>query len=170
MGLFKKKKKENLSFAGTIPKGENKGIPALKLPELPKLSEEKLGFPKYGEEFSAIKKEVEKSPIPVRKKSIKPMSIPQLSENREIAQPMSIPKRSIPVSQGGKPIFVKIDSYKEAIEAIETIKGLCKEADSVLADLSKIRSEEDKELAKWHSDIEKVKNKLLVVDKKLFEL
>ncbi len=169
MGLFKKKKKENLSFAGTIPKGE-KGIPSLKLPELPKLPEEKLGFPKYNDEIGAIKKEVEKSPIPIRKKAIRPISIPQISETRQIAKPINVPKRTVPNGQSGKPIFVKIDSYKEAIESIETIKGLCKEADLVLADLSKIRSEEDKELAKWHSDVEKIKNKLLVVDKKLFEL
>jgi hypothetical protein len=47
---------------------------------------------------------------------------------------------------------------------------LCREADGLLNNIHKIRENEDKELEKWHHDLDKVKDKLLIVDKKLFEL
>jgi uncharacterized coiled-coil protein SlyX len=56
------------------------------------------------------------------------------------------------------------------MEGIDKIKSLCKEADNLLDEIHKIRTEEDRELEKWHKDLNQVKEKLLTVDKKLFEL
>ncbi len=172
MGLFKKKKKEEFDFGETVSSAKKGGIPDLKLPKLPELPSEGRGYPSYGAgDLGAIKKEVEKPIIIPRKKIVSPMGMPKINPHKIVKPITSVGvRRPVERVEGDKPIFVKIEAYKDAIESIETIKGLCKEADGVLVELSKIRSEEDRELAKWHNDIDKIKNKLLVVDKKLFEL
>ncbi|MBT3395161.1 hypothetical protein HOA59_00160 [archaeon] len=172
MGLFKKKKKEEFDFGETVSSAKKGGIPDLRLPKLPELPSENRGYPKYNaEDLGVIKKEVEKPMIRPRKKIVAPMGMPKIGLPKIVKPIVSVGVgRPVERVEGDKPIFVKIEAYKDAIESIEAIKGLCKEADGVLGELSKIRAEEDRELAKWHNDIDKIKNKLLVVDKKLFEL
>jgi len=115
---------------------------------------EKPRFPSFEHEFGTIKKEVG-NPMP---KIITPKE-------------MSIsPSRRTPFIGEGKPIFVKIDNYKEAMENIDRIKGLTNEAEALLDRIHKIRSDEDRELEGWHRDLDKVKDRLLTVDKRLFEL
>ena len=43
------------------------------------------------------------------------------------------------------------------------------DADKLLAEISRIRKQEDSELENWNRDLENVKEKLLMVDKQLFE-
>lgn len=67
-----------------------------------------------------------------------------------------------------KPLFVKIEDYKDAVYTIDKIKAKLKEADAVLEELSKIRRQEDTQLEDWRHDIENIKSKLLEIDKTLF--
>lgn len=67
-----------------------------------------------------------------------------------------------------KPLFVKIEDYKDAVYTIDKIKAKLKEADAVLEELSKIRRQEDTQLEDWRHDIENIKAKLLDIDKTLF--
>ncbi|MBT3691439.1 hypothetical protein HOG16_04320 [Candidatus Woesearchaeota archaeon] len=146
MSFFKKKEK---NFDSKVP--EFDPIPL----ETPKVSSEIPKLPDYGQEFGTIKKEVGRpSPVKIRK--------PEIVERKKISS------GSIPI--GDKPIFVKIDNYKSAMEDIHKIKELCSEADGLLDDIHKIRTEENKELERWNSDLDKIKEKLLNVDRKLFEM
>ena len=113
-------------------------------------------MPNYEKEFGTIKKEVGRPSLQqprVRIPEIKPQASP-------VANRIS----------GDKPVFVKIDNYKEAMASIDKIKELINGAEGMLDEVRKIRSEEDKDLEKWHKNLDKVKEKLLDVDKKLFEL
>lgn len=67
-----------------------------------------------------------------------------------------------------KPLYIKIEDYKDAVYTIDKIKAKLKEADSVLEELSKIRKQEDSQLEDWKHDIENIKSKLLDIDKTLF--
>jgi hypothetical protein len=163
MGLFKSKKDEKrVDFSQEIPdfkpisnRNENK------LPALPK--EEKELFPSYKSEFGSIKKEISKPMFSAPK-----LEVPKMRKKVEQVPEMPI-ETERPV-MGDKPIYVKMEQYKEAMSQVDKIKALCNEADKSLSEISNLRSEEDKELHKWQEEIDKIKDKILLVDKKLFEV
>ncbi|MEW6063142.1 MAG: hypothetical protein AB1571_02115 [Nanoarchaeota archaeon] len=130
-----------------------------------KKKEEKLELPKFPEfpsytptikPLEEIKAEVQKQDIPFRQKTM----------------PITTPKQQV-VQQAiheEKPIFVKIDKYKTAIHLIDSIKAKVKEAEDTLDELMRIKDEEERNLRAWKDEIEKIKNKLLDIDKNLFEV
>tara|TARA_Y100000310_G_scaffold319294_1_gene374413 strand:- start:142 stop:603 length:462 start_codon:yes stop_codon:yes gene_type:complete len=153
MSIFGKKKEKKADFDSEIPLF-NKNLPEkpfLKSPETPKMS----GFE---HDFGTIKKEIGEP-----KQDIPKLDIPKRNKRMVLSVNGATPI-------GDQPIFVKIENYKESMEGIDKIKSLCKEADNLLDEIHKIRTEEDRELEKWHKDLNQVKEKLLTVDKKLFEL
>jgi hypothetical protein len=150
--LFGRKKENDSKLNLNVPEfqANEPQKPVMKSPEIPK-------FPSFEHEFGTIKKEIgrpapmkQEIKIPERKKEISPVS------------------RISPIG-GSKPIFVKIDNYRQGMENIEKIKALCKEADSLLDRIHKIRADEDRELENWHRGLNKIKDKLLEVDNKIFE-
>ncbi len=68
-----------------------------------------------------------------------------------------------------KPLFVKIENYKDAMKTLDRVKEELKRTDEVLEKINEIRSNEEKELESWHNEIRKLKDRLLEIDKKLFE-
>ncbi|MDD5650405.1 MAG: hypothetical protein PHF86_08335 [Candidatus Nanoarchaeia archaeon] len=138
-----------------------------RLPELPKLdfpSYEQQVKPLYREERpelnemkQMIRETREQSEIPVRK------IIPQQGLERPIHT------RTFDIKEE-KPLFVKIDKYKQAVNDLEHVKNRLREAEHLLDEIDRIRIEENRELENWRSEINRVKEKLLDVDKKLFEV
>lgn len=122
-----------------------------RLPELPKLPsyEPEIKIPEINEIKSAITPE-----IPVRKPQ--PMRIMEKQPEKMVFEE--------------KPLFVKIDKYKEAIQTIDGIRAKLKEAEIILEELTKIKDKEDQEFNSWRADINDIKQKLLDVDKNLFEV
>ena len=160
MALFFKKKKE-----------EKHEIDLHHVNEIPRFPE--FQTPRFAE-IESIKKEIEKKP--------EDLGIPM----REVIQPerkqesISIPIRkpvqeeramvSRRVLDETKPIFVKIEKYKTALDLIDQIKSKISEAEKVLADVEALKANEDKELENWKSELQEIKEKLLSVDKNLFEV
>ena len=150
MKLFSKKKEE--------AKPE---LPPLKFPEFPK--EQKI--PSYEPnitpaEASSIKQAV--SPeleIPIRKPIIR----------RQAPPPDETYETSEGIQKRGQTLFVKIDRYKEAVSKMENIKDTIIEAEKILKKLEEMKRKEDEELIRWHQDLEIIKNKILSVDKNIFE-
>ncbi|MCG2717515.1 MAG: hypothetical protein L6408_01600 [Nanoarchaeota archaeon] len=160
MKLFSKKKEE--------AKHE---LPPLRFPEFPK--EKKV--PSYESDITPQEavslKEAVAPPnleIPIRK----PMP----------RSPIAAPQRAMPIApeegygdpnqelQGrGQTLFVKIERYRNALAKMEHIKDKIMEAERVLANLDEMKRQEDQEITKWHQDLSLIKNKLLSVDKGLFE-
>ena len=67
------------------------------------------------------------------------------------------------------PIYVKIEEYRDVLDVINMIKNKLNEAKGTLAEINKIKNEEDAELERWHFDLEEVEKKMEYVDKALFE-
>ena len=105
--------------------------------------------------------------IPERKKrmqeSFRPVS--KLHDHREV----SYGRAEKQFKEPEKSIFVKMERYKEVLDMVEKIKERLNEVDGILADLNRIRREEDKELDAWYQDLERIKGQLLDLDKRLFE-
>ncbi len=143
MSLFGKKKEAEV-------KDE---LPPLKFPELP--SEKKANTEITEEEQKTIKKAV----APAKPQPEPAQQLPPKSEPVET-----------PAVGEEKPLFVKIEKYREVISTIKQIKEKLQDADDILAELNKIKKQEDSEIESWHGDIETIKSKLMAIDKAMFEL
>lgn len=162
MGLFSKKNKKNSDdFSQNVPQFMPfSDKEKRELPDLPKGDSE--SFPSYESEFSGIKREIKKPVFT----SPKPISQVPMRKSGSAG-----PKIDRPSSVGGdKPIYVKIDQYKDAMTTVDKIKELCNEADKKLGEINRLRSSEDRELEKWQEDVDRIKEKLLQIDKKLFDI
>lgn len=68
-----------------------------------------------------------------------------------------------------KPIFIKLENYKDVFSSLESIRKKIRDAESMLDNLNRLKAEEERALESWKSQVESLKNKLLDIDKKLFE-
>ncbi len=168
MSWFKKKKKE-VDFSKELP--DLKARVGETERNAPFPNEKRV--PSYERELSDIKKVMDKpisrSPVPSPAVEI-PQRKPMLPMRNTPSSPIS-PKPSSPMPQprGGRSIFVKLDNYKAARDHMEKVKSLIRDAEALLTELNKTRDEEDRELENWKRDMEKVKDSLVIIDKKLFE-
>ncbi|MBI5797783.1 hypothetical protein HZA98_02680 [Candidatus Woesearchaeota archaeon] len=88
----------------------------------------------------------------------------------QIRSAVSMPSMNQQVSLGTeKPLFVKVEKYRDAVETLRKLKERLSDADVILGKLSHLREEEDRELAAWQSDLERIRTQLLDIDRKLFE-
>lgn len=158
MGMFTKKNSEDNNFSQDVPEFKPYSErDRTNLPELPVAKHEKPMFPTYESDFNSVKREMQK---PVFQQKVEVPARKPIMEFRQDHNVMT----------GDKPIYVKIDQYKEAVSNVERIKALCNEADKTLAEIGKIRASEDRELQRWQEDVNKIKEKLLLLDKKIFEV
>lgn len=129
----------------------------LELPKFPDLPEEP-SFPSYEPEFANLEDETpDEFGIPERR--------PSFGADRERTPRFEAPEKRVV----DKPVFVKIEQYREALDNIEDIKTKIKEAEELLASLDHLKTQEDHELQNWHNAINRIKEKLISVDRKLFE-
>lgn len=142
MGLFSLKKKEQ--------KIEN--LPPLRFPELPALSP----LESHPSEKGAMR---EAAAI---KEAVAPSEERSMPAKRQ-------PMMQLPEQKPQQPLFVKVDAYNEVLDTLAVIKARLSDASHVLNELSKLKEEEDRELASWHSDLAAIKEKLMLVDQKLLE-
>lgn len=151
MGLFSKKKK---------------------LPEFPKLPE-KPSFPEYKQHLPPMPKQ------PAKQLPRLPPLQPEEEFNMPIRRPIMPRPRPIPPQEiapiverpsGPQPLFVKIDRYKAAINALSDIKQKLSEAEATLTKLNAIKLREGEEISRWEQEIVIIKEKLMAIDRELFEV
>ena len=151
MGLFSKKKPE-----------EKEELPPLTFPELPKK-----GLPEYK---PAIEPRMEDEPEEI-KKAVKPsefsFDIPKRKPLPDIFSEKSIEPAE--KYREGRTMFVKIQHYKDAMRTMDEVKDKLAEAEKILRKLDQLKEQENNEIAMWHQDLENIKQKLLSIDKTLFE-
>ena len=123
-------------------KEENSELPPLQFPELPKS-------------------------VP----SFEPQSGFESNDAEQIKSAISMPsQRTMSESFGEeKPLFVKIEKYRDVVDTLKKLKTRLNEADNILDKLSSLRAEEDRELAMWQGDLEKIRGQLMEIDRSLFE-
>ena len=72
-------------------------------------------------------------------------------------------------SKSKKPIFIKIDKYEQATDLINTIKEKVKDIEHISDKLKQIKKEEDQALDHWEDSLNQIKDKLMTIEKNLFE-
>lgn len=169
MALFKRKKEKLPAEEFTLP--EPPELPRepfhlerdelQELPELPlrKEIDEDIDFETHGEKLRPLRVEMgenELSPLPEE-------LMPKLPSPAII--PKDVKRFISPVE---KPIFVKIDKFRESISYLGDIKDKLRSASSLLQNIKEIRQKEDQELQSWERELEGLKIKLEGIDKKLF--
>ena len=156
MGFFtKKKSKDDLRNAMMPPKPD--------LPEFPDMPED-YDSGNYEATIADIKNEVDRDDsfdLPVRNSAIKP----RLSTVDTFPKDDEMPARDYSEE---KPVFVKIEKYKEAMRHMDVLAKKLSEAQDILAKIEDVRSKEQEKIEEWKNDLAVVKEKLLAVDKELF--
>ena len=66
-------------------------------------------------------------------------------------------------------VFVKIDSYKDVLNAVGLIKNKLNEAKGTLSRIKEIKQKEDSELEKWNSKLAEIESKVEGIDQILFQ-
>ena len=70
---------------------------------------------------------------------------------------------------GERPVFVKLQEYREAMASIEVLKQKIRETEGLLGRIDQLRSQEQVEMAAFRDNLNKIKEKLVAIDKRLFE-
>lgn len=118
-------------------------LPPLKFPELPPEENEPTAT-----ETEAIKQAVAPVSMPPM-----PESAPRYMEDKE-----------------EKPLFVKVEKYREVMVTLNELKNKLKDAGDLLVELNRIKEQEERELTAWQDDLNAIKEKLINIDRTLFEL
>ena len=66
------------------------------------------------------------------------------------------------------PIFVKIEQYKELTKALAAVDEKLKEASTLLGELSRLKAEEDNQLAAWQASLAEVRARSVDLHNALF--
>jgi hypothetical protein len=115
--------------------------------------------------FTSQRKNLQDLPEPASFEfgSVRGIELPEIK--KEIS---SVPEQE--EMKAKKQIFVKMENYKEALDTINKVRDKIKDADMVLNELRSMKSKEDEHLAKWHRDLEDVKDKLNKMDQILYNI
>jgi len=96
----------------------------------------------------------------------KPTAPPQTTQIVPTAQPV----RQTQTAGKDKPIFVKIGQYREATTHIQTLKQTIQDTEELLIKLEELKGQEQIEIDNAKKNLEEIKEKLLNIDKQLFEV
>jgi len=140
-------------------------------PEFPRLPPKMPEGPRYESPIQNMEEqeEIPQEPIriPVRKpifESLSPIREPFMEPLREEMQASVFQETSV-----RQPVYIKLSKYKAAVKSIRDIHLKLQEAEKILAQIIEIKAKEDEEIEKWREDITSIKNRLMEVDKNLFE-
>ncbi|HLD02583.1 MAG TPA: hypothetical protein VJC07_02705 [Candidatus Nanoarchaeia archaeon] len=122
-------------------------------PKMPILPPMDMSFPKFPEEDQA-------NPFD---------NPPQFEAKREDSFESSPKPMPLMIRETDKPLFIKIEDYRDSISSLELLRSKIKETEDYLEKLNDIRLAEEEELKKCKRNLDMIKQKLAIVDKKLFE-
>lgn len=169
MGLFGLGKKKEEPKKGPDSQFKKMSSSAPNLPQFPDI-------PKYESTVADIKKEVGKEgaddlDIPMRKPSFEGKSMASTEISKPISESFdaSPSPRRVSFSEE-RPLFVRIDNYKEAMHTLDALKAKLSDAEELLAALEEVKAQEEQKLDDWKKDIQNIKDKLVSIDKELFEV
>ncbi|MDD5253926.1 MAG: hypothetical protein PHG05_02365 [Candidatus Nanoarchaeia archaeon] len=159
MGLFSKKKPKNAL------KDEQSSA---RFPDIPTDDDFSYDSPNFDKDAKDIKQGVNSGmfddfDIPIRK--------PKAFDEEKTFGPQ-MPSMDADVKRAIKeerPVFIKLDKYKNVIKSINEMKKKIEETQEIISKLDQAKKEEDEQLQKWHSDLEALKERLLSIDSTLFE-
>ena len=91
-------------------------------------------------------------------------SLPQMSESIGMRPSMQFQN-----TNDKRPIFVKLDKFKEAKDSLVKIADKLDQMDELLKMIKDVKSKEDEEITNWEKDIENIKARIAFVNKEIFE-
>ncbi|MAG50265.1 hypothetical protein CL621_01330 [archaeon] len=139
-------------------------IPNLsKFPDIPK--ESKLPkFPAYGtpkrQDVPSLPPQESDFEIPKREPLMRQQPItaaPTFEEGTPISRP----------ELQGKPVYVKMEEYKKILNALDAVKNKINKAEETLLSIERFKEREDMELRKWKEEVNRIKENLIMVERKL---
>jgi len=156
MGFFKKKKELGSDARAQYSKEkELSSLPALpEMPLFPELPSEPKSLPQFSQ-FTVPQLPSELEPARI---TSRPM-VMEIGEEKKTAEIARIKEQ---------PIFVKIEKYREAVMNLEMIKKKLQETSNLLEKIKETRAKEEEELNIWTEEINAIKEKIEVIDKRLF--
>ena len=94
--------------------------------------------------------------------------LPQISEERYQRIP---PIQHEPQFQrdNKRPIFIKIEKFKESKESLTKIAEKLDQMDELLKMIKEVKAKEDAEITEWERDIENIKARIAFINKEIFE-
>ena len=150
---------------------EDESFPSL--PELPPLPDEPK-LKQFDEEIqSPIFPEIpedapsELPPFPEMKREIPRINMGKIEEEdakKEKALLEKARERRIE-----KPIFVRVEDFKQVLADINEIKAEIKNAEDCLVQITEVKNEKDKGYNAWNSELKDLERKFIFIDKTLFE-
>ncbi len=63
-----------------------------------------------------------------------------------------------------KPMFIKVEEYKEVKQMIDLLKGKLKEAKQVLGDIEELKKQEEQQTIQWRSELDEVEQRVELMD------
>ena len=153
-------KKKNLNIPRPIHHDvENK--------QFPDISEMDLNLPNY----DSVVKEVPNQKQILRREDDLPYQKPA-SNNEDHRDPFFGKTLAKPSGRNivrDNTLFVKIDKYQESMRTLNLIKEGLMNTEHILNKLHQVKTQEDNEIQKWHDQIKRIKQKIVYMDKNLFE-
>jgi archaellum component FlaC len=68
-----------------------------------------------------------------------------------------------------KPVYVKLDEYKNILALVDTLKAQVNGAKETLDEIRKLKQEEDVELEIWQTVIHEIENRVNFIDNTITE-
>ena len=123
------------------------------------------GLPKrIAQGFATKEQGFNAMPEPIVQRTVQPE--PQIIQQRQESQPAG-ERRQV---NEEKPVFVRLEQYREVIANMDVLKQKIKETEYFIDRIEELRAQEQVELENCHNNLNKLKEKLLSIDKKLFEV
>jgi tetrahydromethanopterin S-methyltransferase subunit G len=66
-------------------------------------------------------------------------------------------------------VFVKIEEYKDVIDAVDMIKNKISDAKASIGKINDLKNQEDAELDMWKASIDDIERRVHFIDNELFE-
>ena len=67
-----------------------------------------------------------------------------------------------------KPVFVKVDEYKDILDILELTQDKVRKARAMLSKIQELKLQEDRALDTWKHDLDLVESRVQEIDQKLF--
>ena len=68
-----------------------------------------------------------------------------------------------------KPVYVKLDEYKNILTLVDTLNAQVQAAKETLDEIRKLKQEEDVELEIWQTVIQEIENRMNFIDETITE-
>lgn len=97
----------------------------------------------------------------------RPMSTPKMS--KQVPRPQLPPPSRQQSMEENRPVFIKLDKFKEARQSLATISEKVDHLDELLKMIKEVKSKENAEIDHWEQEIEKIKSRIGSVNSEIFE-